>query len=107
MKISLVEEMRAIDAKAKAENGIPELVLMENAGHRTSEAVCQLLGPPDGRSGNVLAGTGNNGGDAFAAARHLVNDGARVKIFLVGDPEHLTVSAAKNRATDEKMGIEI
>ena len=107
MKISLVEEMRAIDAKAKDEYGIPELVLMENAGHRTAEAVCELLGQPDGKSVIVLAGTGNNGGDAFAAARHLVNDGARVKIFLVGDPEHLTVSAAKNRATDEKMGIEI
>ena len=107
MKISLVEEMRAIDAKAKDEYGIPELVLMENAGHRTAEAVCELLGQPDGKSVGVLAGTGNNGGDAFAAARHLVNDGARVKIFLVGDPEHLTASAAKNRATDEKMGIEI
>lgn len=107
MKISLVEEMRAIDAKAKDEYGIPELVLMENAGHRTAEAVCELLGQPDGKSVVVLAGTGNNGGDAFAAARHLVNDGARVKIFLVGDPEHLTASASKNRATDEKMGIEI
>ena len=85
MKISLVEEMRAIDAKAKDEYGIPELVLMENAGHRTAEAVCELLGQPDGKSVIVLAGTGNNGGDAFAAARHLVNDGARVKIFLVGD----------------------
>ena len=73
MKISLVEEMRAIDAKAKDEYGIPELVLMENAGHRTAEAVCELLGQPDGKSVIVLAGTGNNGGDAFAAARHLVN----------------------------------
>ncbi|MDY6268457.1 MAG: NAD(P)H-hydrate dehydratase [Selenomonadaceae bacterium] len=107
MKISLVEEMRGIDAKAGREYGITELVLMENAGHRTAEAVVSLLGQAEGKSVIVLAGTGNNGGDAFAAARHLVNAGARVKIFLVGEPDHLAPSAARNRATDEKMGIEI
>ena len=99
--------MRGIDAKAGREYGITELVLMENAGHRTAEAVVSLLGQAEGKSVIVLAGTGNNGGDAFAAARHLVNAGARVKIFLVGEPDHLAPSAARNRATDEKMGSEI
>lgn len=107
MKISLVEEMRDIDKKAAETYGIPELLLMENAGHRVSEAAIELLGAPAGKSIVVLAGTGNNGGDAFAAARHLVNSGVRVKIFEIGDPAHRKPSAATNRAIDEKMGIEI
>ena len=107
MKISLVEEMRDIDKKAAETYGIPELLLMENAGHRVAEAALELLGAPAGKSVIVLAGTGNNGGDAFAAARHLANSGVRVKIFEIGDPTHRRPSAATNRAIDEKMGIEI
>lgn len=107
MKIACVEEMRSIDQRAAEVYGVPELVLMENAGHRTAEAAIEMLGTAAGKSILVLVGTGNNGGDAFAAARHLVNSGARVKIFLVGEPSHLKPSAARNRAIDEKMGIEV
>lgn len=107
MKIAMTEEMRSIDKQALDTYGIPELLLMENAGHRTAEAALELLGEAAGKSVIVLAGTGNNGGDAFAAARHLANSGVRVKIFLIGDPAHLKPSAAVNRSIDEKMGIEV
>lgn len=106
MKIALAEEMRGIDRKAAETYGVEELVLMENAGHRAAEAVCDLLGKPAGKSVLVLAGMGNNGGDAFAAARHLANAGVRVKVFEIGELSHQKPSAAKNRAIDEAMGIE-
>ena len=44
MRISLVEEMRDIDKKAAETYGLSTAVLMENAGHRTAEAVVELLG---------------------------------------------------------------
>ncbi|MBQ3971239.1 MAG: bifunctional ADP-dependent NAD(P)H-hydrate dehydratase/NAD(P)H-hydrate epimerase, partial [Selenomonadaceae bacterium] len=65
MKISLVDEMRAVDKKATEEFGIPELLLMENAGHQAAEAMESFLGGGLGKTICVLAGTGNNGGDAF------------------------------------------
>ena len=72
MRISLVEEMRGIDKKAAEAYGLSTAVLMENAGHRTAEAVVELLGTTvAGKSVIVLAGSGNNGGDAFVAVRHV------------------------------------
>ena len=107
MKISLVDEMRAIDKKATEEFGIPELLLMENAGHQAAEAMENFLGGVVEKTICVLAGTGNNGGDAFAAARHLSNHGAKVKVFMAGNPAHLTRSAAVNRDIVSRMGIEV
>ncbi len=107
MKISLVDEMREIDRKATQDYGIPELLLMENAGRRSAEAMEELLGGAEGKTVCVLAGSGNNGGDALAAARHLANHGAKVKVFLAGNPEHFTPSAEVNRDIVDKMGIEV
>lgn len=107
MKIALVEEMREMDRQAIGTFGIPELVLMENAGKETCKAMETLLQGLQDRNICILAGTGNNGGDAFAAARHIANRGARVRLFLCGDPSHLTVSAAANRDIDLKMGLEL
>ena len=36
MKVSLVKEMRAVDRRAGEEYGLPEVVLMENAGRQTA-----------------------------------------------------------------------
>ena len=107
MKIALTEEMRNIDKAAIQGYGIPELLLMENAGKEACKALDDLLEGLSNRTICVLAGTGNNGGDAFAAARHIMNRGARVKIFLLGNLSHLTLSAAKNRDIDLKMGMEV
>lgn len=107
MKIALSEEMRNIDKKAVEEYGIPEILLMENAGREVAASFEDYLGGFFGKKISVLAGSGNNGGDAFAAARHIANRGANVSIFLVGNPAHLTKSAALNRDIDIKMGIPV
>ena len=69
MKIAISDEMRNIDRLAAEEYGLPELLLMESAGHRTAQAMEHLLGTIAGKTICVLAGSGNNGGDALAAAR--------------------------------------
>lgn len=107
MKIATVAEMRNIDRTAIEEYGIPEILLMENAGKETCEAALELFGGLQDKKLCVLAGSGNNGGDAFAAARHMANAGAKVKIFLAGNAAHMTASAAMQRDIDLHMDIEV
>ena len=43
MKVALAKQMHAIDKSAIEEYGLPELSLMESAGHRVFEAVKNIL----------------------------------------------------------------
>lgn len=93
MKLLTADEMREVDRKAQEVYGIPELVLMENAGHATAETAEKLLGGKlTGRHIVVVAGSGNNGGDAFSAARYFLNAGANVKVFFAGNRDHIKAS---------------
>lgn len=75
-------EMAAADRLAIAA-GVPSLDLMARAG----EAVADVAGTMVGIGARilVLAGPGNNGGDAFVAARRLTEQGYRVRLALLGD----------------------
>ncbi len=101
IKTITAEEMAKIDQKA-VEFGLPRLLLMENAGSAVARTVMEKFGP---RSKVVVfAGTGNNGGDGFVAARHLVNHGAKVHVFLIGDPGNIrTEEASRNWNVIKKM----
>jgi len=81
-------EMRRIDVNCKGIGLIP-LQLMENAGACVARAVRARFGKE--HSVAIFAGTGNNGGDAFVAARHLLD--YHPKILLFG--------RARDIATDE------
>ena len=107
MKVSLVKEMRLVDKRAGEAYGLPEILLMENAGRQTAAAMTDLLGSVRGKSICILAGSGNNGGDAFVAARYLYNEGAAVKIFLTGNPEHIKASPALMQQALTAMGIPV
>ena len=107
MKVALAKQMHDIDKSAVEEYGLPELSLMESAGHRVFEAVKNLLGDVSKKSICVLAGSGNNGGDALTAARYLSNAGARVKIFLLGDKDHRTASVNVQMRILRGMGVEL
>jgi NAD(P)H-hydrate epimerase len=79
------EELRDYDARAIA-GGIPGIVLMESAGRGATDLLVT-----EGISGRVgiVAGRGNNGGDGFVIARHLVDRGYRVHVELLFQPETL------------------
>jgi NAD(P)H-hydrate epimerase len=62
------EEMRRWDRNATASHGIPERLLMENAGRAAARALHDAY--PDG-SVCVVVGPGRNGGDAVVVARTL------------------------------------
>ncbi len=92
MKVSTVEGMRRLDERAIREFGIPEQVLMENAGLAVFTAIARTW-EVAGRRFVVLCGIGNNGGDGLVVARKLRSEGAQVATVVLGDPERLTGAA--------------
>jgi hydroxyethylthiazole kinase-like uncharacterized protein yjeF len=79
-------EVREIDRHAIEDLGIPGVVLMENAGRAVAAAVQDLLVGASAPNVAVLCGRGNNGGDGYVAARHLMVAGVPVAVYLLCDP---------------------
>lgn len=77
------DEMGEADRRAIA-SGISGRSLMERAGAAVAQAV--IARHPPGSNVAVVAGTGNNGGDGFVAARHLRAADFQVEAFLIGPP---------------------
>lgn len=86
--------MKKVDTKAIGEMGIPEAVLIENAGRAVADAALELLGNPREKRVILLIGKGNNGGDGLAAARFLLKRGALVTLVLAEAPESFGPGAA-------------
>lgn len=95
MKVSQVDQMRAMDRAAIEEYGIPEEILMENAGH-AAFSVLEKIGPLQGRKFMVFCGLGNNGGDGFVVARKIHSAGGVPKILILGDAEKFSGAARLN-----------
>jgi NAD(P)H-hydrate epimerase len=81
------EEMKVIEEKAE-KMGFDRRLMMENAGAGTSDFISSKI-DVSGKIGLVVCGTGNNGGDGFVTARHLVNLGAKIKVMLIGNPTNI------------------
>lgn len=103
MKLLKAEEMKRIDKKASTDYEIPSLILMENAGLRTVEIIDEMLGEPAGKTVVVIAGKGNNGGDGLVIARHLINAGVMVDIFMLGEADQMTADSSTNYRILKKM----
>lgn len=84
------ERMAAVDRNAEA-LGVPRKQLMESSGNAVARAVRDLAAP--GASVAVVAGRGNNGGDAFVAVRFL--DEYDVTVFLLGRTETISTDIAR------------
>jgi len=95
MKISTVEEMRNLDKSAIENFGIPQEILMENAGEAVYFVILQEFGIRD-KSFAVFCGSGNNGGDGLVTARKIHSTGGNVRIYLLGDEKRFKGSAKKN-----------
>ena len=104
-------DTRKLDELALKRFGIPGAVLMENAARALAGETLELVRArrsPDDRgvpSVLVLCGPGNNGGDGFAAARHLHNAGVRVSLLLTAPLSKLKGDAALNCSIAQKMGL--
>lgn len=97
------EQIQRYDEVSIVNYGIDGAVLMENAGGGAARIIMDELGPRKGRVA-IVAGAGNNGGDGFVVARHLLNNGFRVRVFFIGQRDRLKGDARKNFEILVKMG---
>lgn len=84
--------LREIDRQWAARH--PAASLMERAGAAAAE-LAGTLASESGAPVLVLAGPGNNGGDALVAARRLTAQGFRVDVVSRADPARLPPDAAR------------
>lgn len=99
------EAVRAFDAWAINEMGIPGVVLMENAAGHCSRVIAEHYGRHAREGVCLFCGAGNNGGDGFVIARHLHNAGMPVKIVLCADPAKIKGDAKVNYDICRAMGL--
>jgi NAD(P)H-hydrate epimerase len=107
MKLALAQQMRDLDSSAIHDFGIPGIVLMENAGRKTTDLLIKRYGDPAGKKIIIFAGPGNNGGDGFVVARHLHQKRADVVVYLLVAPDKITGDAQTNLEIVKKLPIEI
>lgn len=124
-------EMRAFDKCAIEMCQVPGVVLMENAGRGAADVLSAMIeadGCGRARPARdsfptrhvrapgqparyplharvvVVCGTGNNGGDGFVVARHLLARGADVTVVLTGRSEKVTGDARINHDAYVDLG---
>jgi hydroxyethylthiazole kinase-like uncharacterized protein yjeF len=100
----LTAGVRALEAAALKTD--PDAPLMERAGLAAAERARELAGE-SGRSVLVLAGPGNNGGDALELATHLKRWFYRVDLVFAGEaaklPHDAAAALAKWNAVDGRL----
>jgi len=84
--------MRATDAWAIEQQGVPSRDLMDRAGAALARVTAETA--PVGRV-VIVCGKGNNGGDGLVAARVLRESGREVDVRLVGPADDLSPDAAE------------
>ncbi len=101
-------QMNAIDANCEY-LGLNPLQLMENAGAAIAQAVINKIGGGQKSKVILITGRGNNGGDAFVAARHLASGcGIRPKVILLGHAFQIkTEEARRNFDALKHSNVEI
>jgi len=99
-------QVREVDRRAIEAYGLPGVVLMENAARGLADHVAALAA---GRAGRIviICGGGNNGGDGFAAARHLHNRGLDVAVVVTRPRERYDGDAATNLRIAERMNLDL
>jgi ADP-dependent NAD(P)H-hydrate dehydratase / NAD(P)H-hydrate epimerase len=95
-KILTAQQMREVDRVSTEQFGVPAIVLMENAGRSVVELMAELLSPLQRKRIAIVCGKGNNGGDGFVIARHLLMRGIRPRVVLFADPTSLNGEARIN-----------
>jgi NAD(P)H-hydrate epimerase len=117
------DQVRAIDSWAINTIGIPGVVLMENAGRSCAELIKDKLRDVATPKVCIFCGTGNNGGDGYVIARHLLsetppqgvpcgtsnmgNSGFEVVVVICGDRGKVNGDAKINLDILERLGLPI
>ncbi|MEO0084907.1 MAG: NAD(P)H-hydrate dehydratase [candidate division WOR-3 bacterium] len=78
-------EMKSLDLLVAKRYSLPLLLLMENAGREIAKSVVSYIANKQIKKPKILivAGPGNNGGDGFVCARHLLAKIDDIAILLI------------------------
>ena len=96
------EQMKICDSTEISHYGVPSVVLMERAALSVRDVISERY--PDASDILVICGSGNNGGDGFAAARLLNMAGRRADVLFVGKHDHMTQETALQAEIFKKHG---
>ena len=107
MKVLTAAQMQVVDRQTIDEIGIPGVVLMENAGRGVAEEIIQRFSAPGSPRALIMAGKGNNGGDGFVIARHLLNKGWDVQVLVLAERATIKGDAALNLIGFENCGGQV
>jgi len=108
MKAVSAEQMAEIDRRAQSEYGMPQSLLMENAGRSAAELIARDLSPLKDEKVLVLCGKGNNGGDGFVIARYFAQlSPAKLTIYVTDLFNVRPGAALENLDKIKKMGLDI
>ncbi|MBM4160563.1 MAG: NAD(P)H-hydrate dehydratase [Ignavibacteria bacterium] len=94
--VAIANEMRWCDETTIRGYGIPGLLLMENAGRGVVQVIKECYAPIADQHIAIFCGRGNNGGDGFVIARHLINLGAIVTVVVLAQSKELKGDAKTN-----------
>ena len=86
-------------------SGIPGMVLMEAASREAFDVLAEEFGPVRGAVVHCFAGSGNNGGDAFALGRQLHEHGAEVTLFHTKQADRYSGDAKANLSWAMGLGV--
>lgn len=96
------EQMKACDLATINHFKLPSLVLMERAALAVRDVVLERY--PNARRILVICGSGNNGGDGYAAARLLNLAGRVAEVLFVGKHDHRTQQTALQAEIFQRYG---
>ncbi len=104
MKTVSAAEMRELDRRT-IESGTPGEELMRRAGQAVADIAQDILASRGGHSVLMIAGTGNNGGDAFAAATILSETDLDIEVWICGSQNQIKGDAQLHLKKMVRAGI--
>jgi len=94
--------MKAMDSYTIENIGVPSIVLMENAALK----VIKNIPIENAEKFTVVCGVGNNGGDGLAVARHIILNGKKVDLYILGNLDKATNDFNINLNILKNMDVE-
>ncbi len=109
MKAVTGKDMGKVDKYCIENMGMPGIVLMENAALKVVKHVNLYLEKKHCLPIHtvIIAGKGNNAGDAFAVARHLWVEGKKIEMYCLFEKESFAGDAKINFDILEAMGVPV
>ncbi len=100
-------ESRELDRLSQQKYGVPSYSLMTRAGESVADALMRVFASAAAGGILAIAGKGNNGGDAFVAARKLHQSGAIVRAALLGNAGDLKGDAQRAHSDFVAAGAQV